>query len=144
MLTIKNLTTLYTKTILNWDTLTIPLNICFYYVCSNPHFIFSEKENDRIKCVATIYWNNLETNERGKNGYWLKKRYRVVLSQRRSKPGTLFKSKFWSNLDIENKIYREEFTRKKCKTAILLYCFHTAGVLHIFMLYNLLGPGISF
>ena len=24
---------------------------------------------------------------------------------------------------------------KKCKTAILLYCFHTAGVLHIFMLY---------
>ena len=38
----------------------------------------------------------------------------------------------------------EEFTRKKCKTAILLYCFHTAGVLHIFMLYKLLGPGISF
>ena len=33
--------------------------------------------------------------------------------------------------------------RKKCKTAILLYCFHIAGVLHIFMLYNLLGPGIS-
>ena len=25
-----------------------------------------------------------------------------------------------------------EFTRKKRKTAILLYCFHTAGVLHIF------------
>ena len=24
------------------------------------------------------------------------------------------------------------------------YCFHTAGVLHLFMLYNLLGPGISF
>ena len=45
----------------------------------------------------------------------------------------------------ENRIYiRGEFTRKKCKTAILLYCFHTAGVLHIFMLYNLLGPGISF
>ena len=45
----------------------------------------------------------------------------------------------------ENRIYiRVEFTRKKCKTAILLYCFHTAGVLHIFMLYNLLGPGISF
>ena len=39
---------------------------------------------------------------------------------------------------IENRIYREELTRKKCKTAILLYCFHTAGVLHIFMLYNLL------
>jgi len=46
-------------------------------------------------------------------------------------------------LDIENRIYREEFTRKKCKTAILLYCFHTSGVLHIFMLYNLLGPRIS-
>ena len=45
----------------------------------------------------------------------------------------------------ENRIYiRGEFTRKKCKTAILLYCFHTAAVLHIFMLYNLLGPGISF
>ena len=47
-------------------------------------------------------------------------------------------------IGIENRIYREEFTRKKCKTAILLYCFHTAGVLHIFMLYNLLDPGISF
>ena len=46
---------------------------------------------------------------------------------------------------IDNRIYiRGEFTRKKCKTAILLYCFHAAGVLHIFMLYNLLGPGISF
>ena len=33
---------------------------------------------------------------------------------------------------------------KKCKTAILLYCFHTAGVLYIFELYNLLGPGTSF
>jgi len=40
----------------------------------------------------------------------------------------------------ENRIYiRWEFTRKKCKTAILLYCFHTAGVLYRFMLYNLLG-----
>ena len=47
-------------------------------------------------------------------------------------------------ISIENRIYREEFTRKKCKEAILLYCFHTAGVLHIFTLYNLLGPGISF
>ena len=45
----------------------------------------------------------------------------------------------------ENRIYvREEFTRKKCKTSILLYCFHTAGILHIFMLFNLLGPGTSF
>ena len=39
---------------------------------------------------------------------------------------------------------RVEFNRKKCKTAILFYCFHTAGVLHIFVLYNLLGPGTSF
>ena len=47
-------------------------------------------------------------------------------------------------INKENRIYiRGEFTRKKCKTAILLYCFHTAGVLHIFMLYNLLGLGIS-
>ena len=37
-------------------------------------------------------------------------------------------------IGIENRIYRVEFTRKKCKTAILLYCFHTAGVLHIFMI----------
>jgi len=45
----------------------------------------------------------------------------------------------------ENRIYiRGEFTRKKCKTAILLYHFHTAGVLHIFMLHNLLDPGTSF
>jgi len=29
---------------------------------------------------------------------------------------------------IENRIcIRVEFTRKKCKTAILLYCFHTTG-----------------
>ena len=45
----------------------------------------------------------------------------------------------------ENRIYiREEFTRKKCTTAILLYCFHTAGVLHLFDQYNILGTGISF
>ena len=43
-----------------------------------------------------------------------------------------------------NRIYtRKEFSRKKCKPAILLYCFHTAGELHIFV-YNLLGPGTSF
>ena len=46
------------------------------------------------------------------------------------------------------KLRNNELTAKriefKCKTAILLYCFHTAGVLHIFVLYNLLGPGISF
>jgi len=41
----------------------------------------------------------------------------------------------------ENRIYiRVEFTRKKCKTAILLFCFHTARVLHIFMLYKLWAP----
>jgi len=44
----------------------------------------------------------------------------------------------------ENRIYiRVEFTRKKCKTTILLYCC-TAGVLHIFALYNLLGPETPF
>ena len=53
--------------------------------------------------------------------------------------------KFYRFLSKENRIYiRGEFTRKKCKTAILLYCFHTAGVLHIWVLYNLLGPGTSF
>ena len=33
-----------------------------------------------------------------------------------------------------------------CKTAILLYCSHTAGVLHTFvlLLYNLMGPGKYF
>ena len=37
----------------------------------------------------------------------------------------------------ENRIYiRVEFTRKKGTVS--------AGILHIFMLYNLLGPGISF
>ena len=57
----------------------------------------------------------------------------------------------WNNFGLvcaeskENRIYiRVEFTRKKCKTAILLYYFHTAGVLHIFVLYRLLGPGPSF
>ena len=54
------------------------------------------------------------------------------------------KFKFVMPTTIENRIYIEEFTGKKCITAILLYCFHTAGVLHIFMLYNLLGPGILF
>ena len=44
---------------------------------------------------------------------------------------------------IEN-ILEGNLLEKRCKTAILLYCFHTAGVLYIFMLYNLLGPGISF
>ena len=44
----------------------------------------------------------------------------------------------------EQNIQRGIYQKKKCKTAILLYCFHTAGVLHIFMLHNLLGPGISF
>ena len=52
---------------------------------------------------------------------------------------------FQRGIDKENRInITEECTRKKCKTAILLYCFHTAGVLHIFMLFNLLGPGTSF
>ena len=41
-------------------------------------------------------------------------------------------------------ILEGKLLEKKCKTAILLYCFRTVGVLHIFMLYNLLGPGILF
>ena len=40
--------------------------------------------------------------------------------------------------------YRVELIRKKWKTVILLYCFHTAGVLHIFGLYKLSGPGTYF
>ena len=57
------------------------------------------------------------------------------------KPGL---NSHWRNQTKENRIYiRGEFTRKKCETVILLYCFHTAGVLHIFVL-NLLGPGTSF
>jgi len=58
-----------------------------------------------------------------------------------------YASKFEINLYVIDKfvniLYKEkrinirgEFTRKKCKMAILLYCFHTAGVLHIFVLYN--------
>ena len=40
----------------------------------------------------------------------------------------------WKYLDKENRIYiRVKFTGKKCKTAILFYCFHTAGVLHIYL-----------
>ena len=41
-------------------------------------------------------------------------------------------------------ILERNLLEKKCKTAILLYCFHTAGVINIFMLYSLLGPGTSF
>ena len=45
---------------------------------------------------------------------------------------------FYKVLGKENRIsVREELSRKKCKTGILLYCSHTAGVLHIFALYNL-------
>ena len=74
---------------------------------------------------------------------------RYLLSYSPPAPPASFSISFHSNLFlspivIENRVYREEFTGKKCKTAILLYCFHFAGVLHIFMLYNLLGPGTSF
>ena len=43
-------------------------------------------------------------------------------------------------------LHRVESSRKKCKTAILFYCFHTAGELHTFVLalYNLLGSETSF
>jgi len=57
----------------------------------------------------------------------------------RSKNG---KTGFWPKR-IEY-ILEWNLLEKKCKTAILLYCFHTAGVLYIFALYNLLGPGTSF
>ena len=41
-------------------------------------------------------------------------------------------------LTKENRIYiRGEFTRKKVYNGHFVYCFHTAGVLHIFMLFNL-------
>ena len=41
--------------------------------------------------------------------------------------------------------YKENRINSRGKfTGNLLYCFHTAGVLHIFALYNLLGPGPSF
>ena len=44
----------------------------------------------------------------------------------------------------ENRIHiRVEFTRKKCKTAISLYCFHTAGILYMFDI-TFLGPGTLF
>ena len=35
-------------------------------------------------------------------------------------------------IESQREKIRGEFTRKKFKTTILLYCFHTAGVLHIF------------
>ena len=39
-------------------------------------------------------------------------------------------------LYLSHRIYvRGEFTRKKCKTAILLYCFHTAGVHDTYLCY---------
>ena len=45
----------------------------------------------------------------------------------------------------ENRIYIwVKFTRKKCKSAILLYCFHCRCTSHICAIYNLLGPGTSF
>ena len=45
----------------------------------------------------------------------------------------------------ENRIYiRVEFTKKSVKRPFRCTRFHTAGVLHIFVLYNLLGPGTTF
>ena len=54
----------------------------------------------------------------------------------------IFIGPYWAKI-IEY-ILEGNLPEKKCKTTNLLYCFHNAGVLHIFMLYNLLGPGISF
>jgi len=71
--------------------------------------------------------------------------YNIILQITNSSVHLMFPDSLWiinvlyarvsapisSGTAIENRIYREKFTRKKCKTAILLYCFHTAGVLHI-------------
>ena len=46
---------------------------------------------------------------------------------------SLFKEGHSKSKRIEY-ILKGNLLEKKCKTAILLYCFHTAGVLHIFML----------
>ena len=57
-------------------------------------------------------------------------------------PCTLEHGLFWKYKAFHTKrieYIRVEFTRKKCKTAILLYCFHTAHIL----LYNLMGLGTS-
>ena len=40
---------------------------------------------------------------------------------------------------LEGNLLEKSVKRPFCCTV-----FHTAGVLHIFMLYNLLGPGLSF
>ena len=57
-----------------------------------------------------------------------------------------FKPLFDKGFRTKRIIYILEWNllEKSVKRPILLYCFYTAGVLYIFRLYNLLGPGISF
>ena len=50
---------------------------------------------------------------------------------------TSWRSSYTSRTKNSRIYIRVEFTNKKCKMAILLYCFHTASALHIFALYNL-------
>ena len=55
---------------------------------------------------------------------------------------TLF-GKQWLPKRIDKRRVKLTF-KKNWKTAILLYCFHAAGVLHTSVPYNLLGPGTYF
>ena len=84
--------------------------------------------------------NEYEVEVRGTGKTWINPLVRSENLLQRSNLGILsFYMVYCFNIPtIENRIYiRGEIARKKCKTAILLYRFHTAGVLHIFMLFNL-------
>ena len=104
------------------------------------------EKNNREKQL--VLWGGCKDQRRTK---WVNQSKRLFLSTWSTRTGTwrevtynsitrpLFLLPGKISVIKENRIYiRVEFTRKKCKTAILLYCFHTAGVIHIF-LYNLLG-----
>ena len=69
-----------------------------------------------------------------------------VLEENTDKPFLKDNKVTWRILGIKGAMRKENsiYTRVECKMVILLYCFHTTGVLHIFVLYNLLGLGISF
>ena len=115
----------------NWTNFSI---VSKAEICNNNNFL---KEDD-----WRIYLKGIDVNRIGH--YSLNKDFLDITPTLTLHSPFETKWRPYSYTAIENRIYREEFTRKKWKTAILLYCFHTAGVLHIFMLYNLLGPGISF
>ena len=62
----------------------------------------------------------IKKNERNEKGVENEGRKRIEEKGRKDRKG--YKE------TKENRIYiRWELTRKKCKTAILFYCFHTAG-----------------